>query len=157
MSMDLPSEERQIGGRTYRVSKLPLRQWFELKALVLRMAGPALSELIASVQGGISNFAAADIPAEGVGLALHRFCGAATADEMERVVTILSSATRVSDQLLGQGAAAWWPQHMSDMAPWLAFALGVQFSDFFEGLVATLPGVVVAAQSQSPTSSAITG
>jgi len=131
-SLDLPGDERVIGQHTYRVAMLPMGKWLELEAILLDVIGPALAELIGGWRSG-----------EGIGGLDHRALAfaisaistKAPAETQGRVLDILSASTLCDGHRLN---SLHWPRNMGELAAYVAFALEVQFADFFGGLAAEL-------------------
>jgi hypothetical protein len=143
---NLPSQERTIGEHVYRVTMLPVGRWLELQTLVLRIAGPALAEALASAKGA----SIMDLQVEGLGGALHRLSQSATASEQEKLLTMLGEATTVEGKpLTWARQGMWWARRMRDLAPFVAFALEVEFADFFAGLTSAIGATSSAEQGPS--------
>lgn len=137
MSADLPSETTEIGGVQYTVSMLPLKKWLQLKKVVLRTIGQALAETMASMGGGIKDLINIDIPNEAIGRGIYMLCQNSDPESDEAMLRLLSESTMIGDSRLDP--IGHWPRHMENLGPYLSFAIGVQFRDFFVGLVSALP------------------
>lgn len=137
MSADLPSDSREIGGIQYTVSMLPLKKWLQLKSVVLKTIGQALAETVASAGGGIKDLLDANISTEAIGRGIYTMCSSSNPETDEQLLRLLSESTMVSDTRLDP--IGHWPRHMENLGPYLSFALGVQFKDFFGGLVSAIP------------------
>lgn len=147
--MDLPSQERDICGKRYRIFMLPMGRWFEFEALVMRLIGPALAEILSKSDGRLARLGDLQISATGLGNALYEWCSKADSKDHEAVVKMLSSVTRVDDNPLGDnGYLVHWPSNMRALVPFLAFGLQVQLADFFVGAGSAI-GVRLDALSQS--------
>ncbi len=135
--INLPSDDRTIGSTTYQVTRLPMRQWLELKALGMRLAGPVIAEVLAGAKGGLSSLLDKNMDLGGIGQALYRLCADAKPADYNKLLDILGKCTAINNKPLDKDF--WWPRNMEELAPYVAFALEVQFKDFFAGLVAMMP------------------
>jgi hypothetical protein len=133
---NLPGEETVINGKTYMVRQLTMRKWFDLEALLMRVVGPVLADFIADGKGFKSLF---DISAKSAAAGLYTFTSRASADDHDKMLSLLAGCTWVDDQPIGKIYAVYWPKNMSDLAPYIKHALVVQFSDFFGGLLSVIP------------------
>lgn len=138
MSADLPSENREINGTVYTVSMLPLKKWMQLKKVAFGVIGAPLAEALASAEGGIKDLLGMNISNKAIGQGLYAMCANSSPESDELMLKLLSEATMVGDNRLDP--VGHWPRNMGNLGPYLAFALEVQFADFFKGLLGALPG-----------------
>ena len=135
--LTMPGEEGVIGENTYMVRMLPMRDWFELETLLMRVAGSSVAEFFS---GGKGFKSVLDIDTKAVGAALYAFTSRADAKEHAKFLEILGGCTWVNGKILGKnGQNAHWPRHMGELAGYIKHALSVQFADFISGLQSELP------------------
>lgn len=137
MSKDLPRQSKTIGGHRYHVRRLPWGLWQQLYVRLQRVVGPALGRMLEGSGGGLSSLLNRDV--SGLGEALGDLTQRLDHDTLEWVTTTLGTYTDVEDgrhtrTLEAPVQETWWPHHLREFAPWLAFALEVQLADFFAGL-----------------------
>jgi hypothetical protein len=135
--LNMPGEEEFIGENAYMVRMLTMRDWLELKTLLLRLIGPAIAEFFAGyTSGSIKKSDFLDSTnTKMIGSAIYAFTERANTEEYARFLEILGGCTWVNGKVLGKvGHAEWWPRHMSELGGYLKHALMVQFRDFISGL-----------------------
>ena len=128
--LDLPSQERVIGRHTYRVAQLPMGSWLELESLLLDVLGPALAEVVAVWKPGQG---LGGLDTRALAFAISAISSKAPAATQERVLSLLEGSTLCDGHRLDR---LHWPRNMGELAGYMAFAMGVQFADFFGGLAA---------------------
>jgi len=140
---DLPYETETIGRHSYRVGRLPFGQWLELEALLLEALGPSFAELLTAwrprptVAG--QKVSLLDLNGEVIGRALYRLSTALPASTQERVLELVGTVTQCDGHALGwREMRQHWPRYMAELLPFVAFAMGVQFADFFDGALDVL-------------------
>lgn len=126
--MDFPKQTKKINETEYTVTQLQMRKWFELKALVFKSFGPAISTFLSSWGSGEEK------ETEAVGSLINRLSEDADADLYEKLLKILSGCSEVKDARLVDVYEAWWPSHLADIPQFVFFALHVQFADFLAGI-----------------------
>jgi hypothetical protein len=152
--LNLPSQERLIGGTVYRVTMLQMGQWEELLVLVMRGGGKPVAEFLAGINAGnissvieeIREFGT--ITPEALASLLPRLASAlCTLAETLDVTTIrrlrellaLSTFVDGSPLDMTRQQTYWARGHMAELVPYLGFALEVQLADFFGGLLPAAP------------------
>jgi hypothetical protein len=130
--MDIPNDTTELGDRTYRVSFLTTKAFYELLSLLGNLAGPSISEFLAGVEGSLSQLGG-NVDNKAVGNAVYQLCTRANAKDLERLQDMLSRVTTVDGSPIGDAHHIYWTKHRRHLLPWLAFALRVQLSDFFAG------------------------
>lgn len=165
--MGLRTEERTIGGFTYRVRQHGYREGRALLPIVLRAVGPTLGTLLEGLgrDGKLGLDANLDLSR-----ALSEFSSSLSQDDLETIADKMAERSWIVDAKQHQMACGedgtahlptvdedHWPSRYNDWLKWLAFALEVNFSSFLgeKGSVAgTLSGIVKGASaSQSPDTS----
>lgn len=139
--MDMPAEERAIGGSTYRVVMLPLGKWLELESLVLGLFAAPLEELLRNLKGG--DIGAVQV--DEIAPALRQLAERLRADDVKRLLGMVALCTYVKEgdgwSLLDESRQNYfWPRHMRELVGALAFFLEVQFRDFFAGALDMVTG-----------------
>lgn len=127
------TESKHIGRYTYRVTQLGATEGVRLLATITRVLGPSLPSF------------AGDGPSamvEGLKALTERL----DAPTLEGVISTLAPTTRVVVQGKEPLLSSIYEEHFvgeyAELLGWLAFAIGVNYADFFRGLGPTLSGMV---------------
>jgi hypothetical protein len=130
----LRTEDETIDGHTYRVTMLPVSKGRRLLAELFKVAGPALGDLASAAAGakGVS-----EVKVESLAGALRQLADRLEPAFLDRLCEELAAST----QLVLDGGARAVPlkQEMEfhfagrygAMFKWIAFALKVNYADFF--------------------------
>lgn len=134
MSLELPSFERDINGRTYKVYRLHLAKWAELTELLADLLGDPIASLLRGdavlPDGADPRMSFGDI--QGLIAGISKKLSAKT---LLKIPKVMGVCLHVDGVPLGSNKQEmWWPRHMKDLAPVIKFFLEVQYSDFYEGL-----------------------
>jgi hypothetical protein len=137
MSLDLPYRERVIGGTTYRAHVLVLDDW----AALTEVLADAIGEPVASLLRGDTVLPAGEQLRRGdVEVLVASLASRLTRKRVMDLVSFMAKSVRAGEHVLtSQAQAVWWPRHMADLAPVVGLFLEAQYTDFFEGVLASLP------------------
>lgn len=131
--MSLPSFQRNIGQHQYTVYRLSFQRWRELLGICENLFGKALLSVLAD-RSRFSDLLDKDVKSlvEAALSIVQKFAAAegttllARLGEHSRVVIDNQVRMLTMDQ-----QELWWAQNPAELLPWLAFALEIQFKDFF--------------------------
>jgi hypothetical protein len=147
--LDLPYQEREINGTTYRATTLPLEDWAALTESLADLIGDPLSGVLRG-----DAVLRRDLSGSDIGYLVAEIVSKLT---KKRIITLtghMAKGLRAGDHILSSSAQqTWWPKHMRDLASVVGLFLEAQYSDFFEGLGESLPQASQAAEDLSETDS----
>jgi hypothetical protein len=135
--------ERQIGEHVYRVRPMMPKRILRTAPILGKLVVPALGHLIDNAKGGkISDVLGADVSGLSFGAAAQALVAAWEQPKIDELIEELAASTEV-----GLDGCSRWPllstcfdAHFSgrtkEMLGWIAFAVEVQYGDFFAGLLA---------------------
>lgn len=137
----IQTEEKLIGEHTYFVTQLGALQGRKLLRRLVAIAGPALAELVKELPPASKDGRGFDLGAlnlSTVGAAVEALTERMTEEELEHVCNVLAARTEVQlDPERRVPLQSIFDVHFagrySAMFQWLAFALEVNFRDFFAG------------------------
>jgi hypothetical protein len=127
-SADFPNEEREINGKTYKVSRLPNRLFIQLYTLSARMLGPALSLLIK--EGGLSVDKILSLSGESLSGAIYELTSTANETDYNKLFGLMHKCSFCDGSIITENH---WPHHIGNLIPFIMFFMEVQFRDFFLG------------------------
>lgn len=129
----IATRDKLINGHTYSVTQFPARHAFMLKARLAKLLGPALAEILASLNGvSKESILSADIDLSAISAALNKLLGAVDEQSTMDLILKLLSCTRmdgkeITEQLFDIEFAG----NLSDVYKVLAFVIEVNYGDFF--------------------------
>jgi hypothetical protein len=122
--VDLPSVERSIGENTYKCSRLKLKYWIELEALLMKILGAQVL----------------DLDENNLGAYAARAISASTAQDHEKIFELMGHCVHVQNDAGGWGMLSretqerWWAVYIRELPGVIGLFFEVQFKDFFTGL-----------------------
>jgi hypothetical protein len=154
-------KERRIDGHTYRVMMIGAKRSLRMLAQLGKMLAPALAK--AAEGGSLKSIMGADLSQIDLSGMAQMLVDRLDEDALVRIVEDLAAVTTFSDHgkdwpNLGAAYDIHFAGRLASLAKWLAFALEVQFGDFF-GVLGSLAksGAAQAIASASPSPSTSTG
>lgn len=148
-------QERKIGDCTYVVSTLGAKQARKVQFRLVKMLGPATAGLVK-----------AESVAAAVGSALQTFSSVAQEDDLEYLYDAFASVTTVKKPIVSTSGSeitlslekvfdTHFRGHTGYMNLWLAFAIEVNFSSFFDEITSggnLFAAFLVEKEKEKPTS-----
>jgi len=134
-SANLPTVTRKIGEHRYIVTRLGYRAMLDALHRIQALAGPAVTGLLAADAVSLDDLL--DLRTDRLGTSLLGLLDRVSGPDGLELQEILGRQTivEVADRkvtLAPDAMDTWFSQHPEDALPWLAFAVEVQFRDFFE-------------------------
>lgn len=123
-TVDLPSTERKVGENHYKCSRLLLKQWIELEALLMKILGAQVL----------------DLDENNLGAYASRAISSSTAQDHEKIFELMGYSVSVKNPQGGWGMLSretqerWWAVYIREMPGVIGLFFEVQFRDFFTGL-----------------------
>jgi len=134
-SLDLPYREREINGIKYRATTLNLEDWAALSECLAGLLGEPMAAILRG-----DSVLRADLVGSDMQYLIAGLAGKINKGKIMEICGHMAKGLRADDHILtSQQQYYWWPRHMRDLAPSIALFLEAQYSDFFEGLGASLP------------------
>ncbi len=166
--MALKSQEREIGGRTYRVTQLSPDVGIPFLTSLMQLVGPSLGGFLAGMADK-DTFDASML--RGASEALYEVARRVTPAEMKRIVDTLAPTTTLVWQEPGEAEpreqnlahamkAGHFAGEYQHLFAWIRFALEVNYASFFDGaggLPALIKRAAVILPYLSPSPKASTG
>jgi hypothetical protein len=149
----METQSKTIGDYTYQVTQLGARQGRRVLVTLFRAIGPAMADLAKAGKGGAE---------ESLAAALGGLARSVTADDLDGLCEAFAASTKVLLPTQTVAGAGTLPQDLSpifdthfrgrysSMIGWLAFAIQVNYSDFFDAAGEGLGGLLRRAPSESP-------
>jgi len=127
-----------IGGYTYRVTQLGVTPGLEIMAELAKMLLPGMGGF---ASGGIGSILKSDVGGEQFATAATKLAMAIDSAKVQKIVKTLAKMTSIFGEGFGDAGAP-LDVHLEDhfagrygeLVAWLAFALRVNYGNFFEGL-----------------------
>lgn len=125
--MAIEPKSKEIGGATYVVTPMVATKGRKVFARLIKIAGPVLGKI-------------AEAPPEGRQAALLAAIGAhVSEDDFEYFCDVFAPTTTVDGADLSKAFAVHFMGKYADMVEWVAFAVEVNFGDFFLALARKSP------------------
>lgn len=134
----LEQKTKSIDGITYRVSQVGGKRALKMFTTLAKMLAPALAKAAESMPtGGFKSLSTVDLSSLNIGTAVEALVDRLDEPKITEIIDTLAGVTECND------GGDKWPQlsgvfdihfagKMSSLFKWLAFALEVQFGDFFD-------------------------
>jgi hypothetical protein len=135
----LESKEKQIGEHTYLARQLPATKAHKLLIRIGKILGPAIGGGLDGVKGSFKDDAAGAI-----GRAVSGLFERATPDEVDAILKEFVEYSEVDGKPLKSCFDLHFAGKLADMYLWFAFALEVNYSDFFGGFKQASAALVAA-------------
>ncbi len=141
-------KEKTIGGHTYAVHMLPAMEGWRLFVELASAVGPSIGVVLDALPdtGSLKDFAlnaqkiateegigAMDLKGDKIEAAIRSVLKVVDPDFVERVTKQLARQTTVDGKALTDVFEFHFAGKIGGLVKWLAFALSVQYADFFDG------------------------
>lgn len=131
----IEARDREINGTHYTVRMLNGTKGKALLTRLFKLAGPALADILAGIKDAQS---VQEMKLDGVADAVRSFASRLPDNELNEITLILAEHTEITiaggkPMALKQLADSHFAGNYREMFSWIAFALEVNYADFFGG------------------------